>query len=408
MAYRDDVTALSPDHLWRFDADSNDSVGSLNGTDTNITTATAITEDATNSRQSNSTSDRIDLASAATVDQALTRKAIGGWIYFTAVQAPPKSVYREGTTESQFCFVVWAGNACMLDIVNSGTIKQLFMGRTLSPSRAFHIFAVIEGDGFGDKVELYLDGVLQDSDTFDATTFAARGVGGEFADPSGSTEVGNQTVLLNGPVNCRYAYWASWGNKTLPTATEIREELFEKGALPGVTISSDTEANMQTALDAISDSVRGDEPLNIRVEDVSGGGTLNLTADNITHNDLASIHVQFMGTGTLNWTNTNGADASIGSTPNGGTINFINPAVLTVSPLIADSEVRFYEAGTTTEIAGVESSGTSFASSVSVNSVDIVVHKENYEYVRVTGVDTSGGDVSVPIDQVFDRNYENG
>lgn len=407
MAYRDDVTALSPDHLWRFDADSNDSVGTLNGTDTGISTAAAITEDATNSRESNAVTDRIALATSADVDQTLTRKAIGGWLRFNSVQAPPKSLYREGTTNSQFCFVVWAGNACMLDIVNSGTIDQLFSNRTLAANRIFHVFAVIEGTGFGDKIELYLDGILQDSDTLGAVSLASRAVG-EWADPSSTTEVGNQTVLLNGPTSCRYAYWASWGDTTLPTATEIREELFEKGVLASQTIATDSEANMQTSLNAFSDTVRGDEPLNIRVNDVSGGGTLNLTADNITHDPLASIHVQWMGTGTLNWTNTNGANASIGSTPNGGTLNFINPATLTVSPLIANSEVRYYEAGTTTEIAGIESSGTSFASSVSVNSVDIVVHKEDYEYVRVTGVDTSGGDVSVPISQVFDRNYENG
>lgn len=408
--YSDAIVALNPDHLWVLDAVTGyvDQVGSLDAVATGTSaTGDLICEDTvTNSVVSNDTADRVAVPTAATVDQALTRKAIGGWIRVTAVQPPPKSIYGEGTTNNQLRFVCWAGNALMLDIVISGEVTQLFAPRTLAPMRVFHIFMTWEGTGFAGETNLYLDGVLVDSATVTVTTLLDRDVG-EWSDPSGATEVGNQSVLLNGLVNCNYSMWASWGNKTLPTATEIREELFEKGALPGITISSDTEVNMQTALDAISNTVRGDEPLNIRVEDVSGGGTLNLTADNITHNPLASIHVQFVGTGTLNWTNINGSNASIGSTTNGGTLNFINPAILTVSPLIADSEVRIYDAGTTTEIAGIESSGTSFSTSISVNSVDVVVHKETYEYIRIEGVDMTSGNVSLPIAQVFDRNYEN-
>ena len=410
MAYRDDIIALGPDHLWVFDGVTllADQVGSLNATTTGtVNTGGLICEDtATGSTTSNDTGDRMAIGTSATVTGDLTRKAIGGWFRVTAVQPPPKSIYGEGTTNNQMRFVLWAGNAVMLDIVISNVVTQLFLPRTLATNRAFHLFMTWEGTGFASEVKLYLDGVEVDSAAVTVTTLLSRAAG-EWSDPASTTEVGNRTVLLNGGVNFNYSMWASWGNKVLPTATEIREELFEKGALPGVTISSDTEVNMQTALDVLADTTRGDEPLNIRVEGVSGGGTLNLTADNIVHSPLASIHVQYTGTDTLNWTNTNGSNASIGSTTNGGTLNFINPAVLTLSPLITDSEVRIYDAGTTTEIAGIESSGTSFQTSINVNSVDIVVHKEDYEYVRVTGVDTSGGDLTVPIDQVFDRNYSN-
>lgn len=407
MAYSDDVLALSPDHIWSFDGDLLDSVGALNATGTGLAVGAQITEDAIASTRSVATTDRIDLVGAATVDETLSRKAIGGWISISAIQPPPKSIYREGSTGSQFCFVCWAGNALMLDIVNNGAVTQLFGSRTLAPGRTFHIFAKVEGTGFGDLAELYLDGVLVDSSIFGAASLADRAVGGEWSDPSGATEVGNQTVLLNGLVNCDYAYWASWGDKILPTADEIREELFEKGALPSVTIVSDTQANMQAALDALSGTVRGDEPLNIRIEDVISGGVLNLSANNITHDPLSSIHVQFVGTGTLNYTNLNGSNASIGSTPNNGTLNFINPAVLTVGPLIENSEVRILDSGTINEVAGIENSGTSFQTTISVSTVDVIVANNEYEFVRINGIDMTQGDVSVPISQVFDRQYRN-
>ncbi len=413
MAYRDDISALSPDHLWVLDPALTDSVGSLTVTNTGMaTTGTAICEDITNSLTSNGTSDRLSVATSTDLDGALDRKAVCGWFRATAIQLPPKSVYREGTSNNQFNLVMWAGNNLMLDVVNGSTVVQAFADQVCQPNRAYHILARVEGTGFGNKVELYVDGVKQSTTEpangqLGAATLGSR-TAAEWADPSGSTEVGNATVLLNAPVNGNYAMWASFsGADAQLTDTEIREELFEKGALPGTTISAGTEAAMQTSLDALADSARGDEPLNIRIEAVTGDGDLTLSADNITHDALASIHVQYMGTGTLTWTNTNGSDASIGSTPNGGTINFVTPAVLTVSPLISGTEVRYYDAGTTTELAGVESSGTSYNSSVSASSVDIVIHKEEYENLRISGVDMTSGDVTVPIQQIFDRQYEN-
>lgn len=409
MAYRDDMLALNPDHLWVMDPALTDSVGSLTLTNSSMAlTGAVICEDITNSLASTATSHRLSVATSTDVDGALDRKLVCGWFRTTAIQPPPKSIYREGTTNSQFNIIMWAGNNVMFEVVNSGTVIQAFADQVFQVNRAYHIAALCEGTGYGDKVELFIDGVKQSTTgTLGSATLPAR-TAAEWADPSGSTEVGNQTVLLNAPVNGNFAMWATFsGANAQLTDTEIREELFEKGALPGVTISSDTEANMQTALDAYADTVRGDEPLNIRIEDVSGGGNLSLDADNITHNSLASCHIQWMGTGELSWTNSNGSDTSIGSSPNSGTINFINPVTLITSPLVAGSEVRVYESGTANEVGGTESSGTSFNTSISVSTVDVVIIKNDYEYIRVNNLDMSSGDVSLPVSQQFDRNYEN-
>jgi hypothetical protein len=130
-------------------------------------------------------------------------------------------------------------------------------------------------------------------------------------------------LLMVAPVNGLYQHWCAWGDEAdaVLTETEVRETLFERGALADVTISSGTESAMQTALDAYADTVRGDAPVCIEVEAVSGGGDFSLDLDNITFNSKASCHVRYNGTAdTLTIRNTNGSDCSIVSAPFGGSI----------------------------------------------------------------------------------------
>lgn len=79
---------------------------------------------------------------------------------------------------------------------------------------------------------------------------------------------------------------------------------------------------------------------------------------------------------------------------------------LTLTGLQANSEIRIYQSGTTTEIDGIENSGTTFATTTSESIVDIVVHALGYEYQRINGVDTSQN-LTLPISQRVDRNYRN-
>jgi hypothetical protein len=399
MAYRDDITALGADHLWRFDGNYLDSIGSADGTNSGFSaTASAICEDATNSARCDGTGDRIALTVTGQIAATTAARYIGGWVELNSVQLPPKSLFGLGNTSNQFRFVCWAGNALMLDIVDGSSVFQAYSNRVLKPNRTYHVMGFLNASGdFG----LCIDGVLQSitnpSDRqFSAGSWVPPLSNYDFGNPGGSTEVGNQTVLLNGATNCDYNFWCSFDNAL--TVTQIREELFEKGALPDVTITN------QAGLDALADSVRPDAPLCIRV-DVAG--SISLSADNVTFDPLASIHVQYTGTGTLTWTNNNGSNASIGSTPNGGTISFVTPATLTVSDLQPNTEVRFYVAGTATELAGVENSGTSFASTVQASSVDVVLISIDYEIKKIEGVDMTSGDVTLVAGQFFDRNYEN-
>ena len=159
--------------------------------------------------------------------------------------------------------------------------------------------------------------------------------------------------------------------------------MFEKGATPEVTITN------QAGLDALAGTVRGNTPLAVLV---NVAGTISLSADNITFDPLCSIHVQYNGSGTLSWTNTNGANASIGSVTGGGAINFINPATLTIEGIIDGAEIRIYDnevvndGNNDTELDGVENNvGTSFSFSHDGSANDIVIQMmaSGYEEIRL-------------------------
>ena len=412
MSYLTSLLTLSPDHLWDFDGDFVDSVSGANGTNSGFTIVGNICEGVSNSVRCNTVNDRVTVANTATITGAFDRKAIGGWVRLDSLQLPPKSIYREGTTGTQLNFVLWAGNNLMLDVVSDTDVFQAYSNNVLVPNRTYHIFAKIEGTSYDNSFSLYIDGVKQGltepaSGALGLATIAGRG-DPTWGDPSGGTEVGNATVLLNGPETCRYQYWAGFiAAAAQLTDTEIREVLFEEGAFPSVIITQGNPVIMQNQLTALSGTVRENQPLNIRVEPVNGDIDLTLTADNITHDPLASIHVQYTGTATLTYINSNGSNASIGSTPNGGTINFVTPRTLTVAPLIAGTEVRVYQSGTSTELGGVENSTTNFSLLVQAPTVDVVIHNEEYVYIRVDNLDMSSGDVALPVSQQFDRGYSN-
>lgn len=83
---------------------------------------------------------------------------------------------------------------------------------------------------------------------------------------------------------------------------------------------------------------------------------------------------------------------------------------LELTGLVAGSEIRILLAGTETELAGVETSGTTFTWDYVYSAgyyVDIIVHSLSYEYLRLPNVLLTSTGVSIPIQQRIDRNYVN-
>jgi hypothetical protein len=389
VAYADDINALNPVARYPFNGGSTDTVNGLNGTNVGgLYTGVPLCEDMGVSYLTDDITDRVTLPTSTLINGATqSRKAVGGWFSATGIQNPPKSIYGEGDTTQAIRFILGWGNNLVFEIDTPLFTLQIFGDVPLETNRPYHLFMVFEGNAFGNEFRAYLDGVKQlNAAPIDrqpnATSIPARTVG-EFGDPVGNVAVGGTQVILLAPINGQYNQWAIFdGADAVLTDAQIREELFEKGALPDVTITN------QAGLDAFANLVRPNVPCCIRV---TGNGTINLSADNITFDSLASIHVQYTGTGTVNWTNINGSDASIGSVTEGGTINFINPATLTIEGLINGGEVHIYDdeiangRSLDTELAGSDPlSGTTFAYPHSGASNTVIVQSIADGYEELT------------------------
>jgi hypothetical protein len=115
------------------------------------------------------------------------------------------------------------------------------------------------------------------------------------------------------------------------------------------------------------------------------------------------------GKATINCSN--GSNPSSALDPNYGCTRIVNTVTLTLTGLIAGSEVRIYTHDTTTELSGIESvEGSTHAYSytyVAGTYVDIVVLAMGYLYYRLENFLLASTSASLPIAQQRDRQYTN-
>jgi len=342
LAYSADLQALNPDHHWDFDGDSVDGVGAVGRTDTGILfTGDPIAEDTTFSMYTDSFNQLVSITSTSDIDNgAHDRKAVAGWFMVDAFMPPPGAIYREGNATTCFHFAYAYGNYLLFECVEPTNFTLQVFGPALVPNRVYHLCGIFEGSGYANEIRFYVDGVEQtDASPTNrqpgTASLDARTVVAQFGCNPGSTAtgIGGSVVNLNSGIRAYYNHWATWeGADAGLTGTEVREEAFEKGVLPDVTISTASESAMQTALDAYADTVRDNAPLCIRIEDCSDGD-FELVLDNITFDSLASIHVQYTGNDTLTLLNANGSDASLISTPSTGTVALRDRVDITITVL---------------------------------------------------------------------------
>jgi hypothetical protein len=244
--------------------------------------------------------------------------------------------------------------------------------------------------------------------------------------------VDNPTVVLNGCTFTDLGTFVFQSNTDVIDCTFRRcKQLTQGGAeFTGnlVTNGEDAISLVVSDLSLVTGNTFVSDGSNHAVDLGTIGSTTSVTWDNVatsyatgatgspitptsTGNEIITANVPSGVTLTINVA----AGATVPSVRNTagtpGTINVVAGLVtLTLTGLVADSEVRIYSAGTTTELDGVENSGTSFAFTYTYAAstfVDIVVHKADYKYIRIEDYLLGSGDSSLPIQQIFDRNYSN-
>tara|TARA_R110002153_G_scaffold116569_1_gene260241 strand:- start:6276 stop:9188 length:2913 start_codon:yes stop_codon:yes gene_type:complete len=396
--------SLQPSHIWRFQNSYADDVGAATANASSGGTPTfdntVIVKGDTHSLLFNSETDRVSPDNQTDMNiGARSRRYIGGWFMLDRISQTLSVIWEEGAQINNMALLNGFGNNAMFQIADAvDDYVQLYLDVSLTPNRPYHFLANFNGNTYnGGVCRAYLDGVLQsrsdgnpweqpvlDSHTGDITWGHSGSEALKVGDDRG---VDATTIAFVSPVNCNYAHWHNWTDVSLDAATDVRVTLFEKGALQQVTIASDTQVNMQAAIDAYSGTLFLDYPCSVEISTCTDGDfSLDLT--NITFEDRVSIQFRYVGIDTLTLVAI--GDTTLNSNklavPYGGTINVQTPATLTITGLVVGSEIRIYDneggAGMGVELSGVESNlSTSYQYSHvgDINDILIQILTTNFE-----------------------------
>ena len=206
-----------------------------------------------------------------------------------------------------------------------------------------------------------------------------------------------------------------WGPTTTQTGTTIDGCAWKNSdslTLGGGTVSNTTFTDCGEVIGSLGDiqnctfTANGATTYAIETSDT---GSVSLTGNTFTgygSSGTATAAIHFTATsGSVSVAVSGGAVPTF--TSDGVAVTMTLSTTLTLTGLQNNTEVRVYDQGTTTEIAGIENTSTgSFTTGISVSSVDIVIHALGYLNQRLTNVDTST-DRTIPIQQTIDRQYEN-
>lgn len=257
--------------------------------------------------------------------------------------------------------------------------------------------------GAGDVDILHFTGCLFTSPSSYYWRFASTHDAGADIDFTGSTVI-NAAVTLRSTVTLAQVKFSSCPSFALNGAT------ITEGVFVDTKVSADSPGDAEKISNSSFEKTAGTQHgLEI------GGTAADLTLTDITWTGYAASNgstgneaIFFnIGSGTINLTISGGTVPSVRTA--GATINVIAGVTLTLTGLLAGSEVRIYAAGTQTELTGIESSGTTFAYTYTFasQSVDIVVFALSRLPIRLTNFALPATDADLPIQQQIDRQYEN-
>ena len=423
------IDTLLPGHYWRLQntyTDTGSSTSGLRNMTNTITggggamTTTEICENTTHSWRLSSITAAREIADVGDMNGGtVNERTFCGWIMLGGVQKSASVIYKEGGGVQNLCFLLALGNTLTAQMADSvaGNNVQAFGDFKLTPNRPYHICYRYSYTESPKEFRLFIDGDEQtstDGNPITGTNFSSHSGDCGWGDPDGNLETGGTDIAYAGQADCYYAAWAHWaendngGNVPLNKTTEIRDKLFRRGALPNETITTGTQAAMQTQLDALADSEIPDWPLGLRIEDKTGGGDLELEADNITFSSRCTLELEWRATGVLTWVQRNGSslDSSKIYTPLGGTVTIVNsvPVVVTVKDVATGAVIEGarvlltsdtggslpYQASVTITRASTTATVTHTSHGFSTGQKVLISGASQYEYTGVKTITVTG------------------
>ena len=227
-----------------------------------------------------------------------------------------------------------------------------------------------------------------------------------FVDASSATNAATGTFS-----NCSFLDWGTFGGRSTVTISSTTFKNSGIVTLNGSTASSCTfdscaPVDVGNNLGDISDCEFISSGSGHGVTTSVSTGTIAFNGNSFSgYGSGANAAINFTASSGSVTVNVSGAGIPTFQTA-GVTVNFVLSNSLTLTGLEPNTEVRIYDAGTTTELAGIESTSGSFNTSISVSAVDIVVFNLEFIAIRLKNIDTTS-DRTIPIQQQEDRQYEN-
>jgi len=412
LPYEELIRQTSPDHWWGLNGFYDDLAGTIPMTNSIVAingfANLGISEGTTQSwrvqggKRETGNSSNMNLSTT-------TNRLMGGWVRFGGVSKVFSCIYEEGGSINNLAFFLGVGNTLIAQLADTGDDNvQAFSDFSLEPNRNYHILFRFSYTDADKRFDLYIDGIRQSSTSGNPLTSSdldAHSGDIVFGNGGGNLEVGGTNVSFSAQEDTYYSNWVTY---SVSKSQDLISDLFRRGAVPEYIITKGTQAEMQTQLDAIAGTIASNSPLTIRIEETTDTAPLNLDLDSFTFSELSTIQLEYRGLKDLNITNVNGSNlvADKVYTTQEGNVNIINQSVLTLTGLQPNTEVRIYEVGTENEITGIENVTGSYSAFLLVNEVDISIISLQYENIRLENINTTT-DVSLPIQQVFDRQYEN-
>ncbi len=346
------VTDLAPDHRWDLQG-TYDDTGTVGGAP--MTTdvvgsatfeATQICEIGTQSWALRSVTDRRGCQdnNEMNVGSPQQERTMGGWVVFNDIQKSMAALYKEGGAVNNLAFLTGFGNRVMAQLADTNDDQaQSYSDISFEPGRPYLVLFRYSYNENPEEFLLIVDRTAQPrsfGNPLLATDLDTHSGDINWGDPDNNLEMGGTDIAFAGQNNTNTCAWFTW---TRALSVAEYQQLFDRGAYPDVTITSDTVANMQIQIDALAGTERRNWPLCIRILEPTDTVSPTFDADDLTFNALATWQVEWRGGGTLTWRNggTSNLQASEVLLSGGGSIVVIETVsvTLTVQDLVDSSPV---------------------------------------------------------------------